>query len=296
MKAAVIRALTVQRLTDAEQLRRTRLIMSAAAAMVVYLIGVVTAGIVGRCLPLTLVALAMALLAAATYAVARSGRLPAAEWSTAGLVATSSVALVAMHGTASTRLSVLHIGVVLLGLAARPWMAPVQAVLAVGVVLGAVATDLPLPLSPSPMPAWLGIVQQILFATALMMTFTYGYRHLHAALVYRTATLEAAHADLLAARERLERLVGERTAELETAAADLEAFASAVAHDLRAPLRHIHSFLEVFVDEAASLGEARLAPIIAVQRSAAELAAAVETMLGASRPSPEARRARILGS
>lgn len=61
--------------------------------------------------------------------------------------------------------------------------------------------------------------------------------------------LEAAHRKLKQRAAELQRLVGERTAQLSESLQELETFASGLSHDLKAPLRAIGNYAEMLHDE-----------------------------------------------
>jgi PAS domain S-box-containing protein len=84
--------------------------------------------------------------------------------------------------------------------------------------------------------------------------------------------------------EEMERKVAERTEQLHAANADLEAFNYGVAHDLRAPLRHIQGFSDILLNEPDSVlgaeGERHLRLIIAETLRMGKL---IEALLSISR-------------
>jgi signal transduction histidine kinase len=85
-------------------------------------------------------------------------------------------------------------------------------------------------------------------------------------------------------RERLEELVRERTAELETINKELEAFSYSVSHDLRAPLRSMNGFSHILLEDYAEKldeeGKEHLKRISAASRRMAQL---IDDLLNLSR-------------
>ncbi|PYS91286.1 MAG: hypothetical protein DMF64_12720 [Acidobacteria bacterium] len=84
--------------------------------------------------------------------------------------------------------------------------------------------------------------------------------------------------------ENLERRVGERTAQLEAANKELEAFSYSVSHDLRTPLRAINGFSRILLEDyAGQLDEEGRRVLDVVCTSAHEMAQLIDDLLAFSR-------------
>ncbi|MCE1252411.1 MAG: PAS domain S-box protein [Anaerolineae bacterium] len=82
----------------------------------------------------------------------------------------------------------------------------------------------------------------------------------------------------------LERLVKERTTQLETSNRELEAFAYSVSHDLRAPLRSIDGFSQALMEEAADrLDENQNDYLMRVRAAARRMGLLIDNLLKLSR-------------
>ena len=84
----------------------------------------------------------------------------------------------------------------------------------------------------------------------------------------------------------MEQRVRDRTAELEAANQELEAFSYSVSHDLRAPLRHIGGYVQILQTEAAGkLDEDAREHLQTVADSAKNLGELIDALLAFSRMS-----------
>jgi PAS domain S-box-containing protein len=83
---------------------------------------------------------------------------------------------------------------------------------------------------------------------------------------------------------RLEQRIVERTAELQAANEELEAFSYSVSHDLRAPLRHVMGFVSLLQQDAAPLlSKKNLQHLTTISGAAKRMGALIDDLLAFSR-------------
>jgi signal transduction histidine kinase len=98
--------------------------------------------------------------------------------------------------------------------------------------------------------------------------------------------LQIAHEHIVELNQQLESRVAQRTAALDTANKELEAFSFSVSHDLQAPLHRINGFVQLLKDSASSqLSEEALGTLAHVVDASAQMSQLIDALLAFARAS-----------
>ena len=110
-------------------------------------------------------------------------------------------------------------------------------------------------------------------------------------LEQRQIEIDAAHAEMNRLNVELEQRVKDRTAELQLANRELEAFNYSVSHDLRAPLRHIGGYAELLLQSPdVTLGDEGRRHLDVMTNSARKMSKLIDDLLKFSRMGRDSMR------